>query len=361
MPLSTLLSPCFRVGDDPEFAAVVDEAVRREFPGVAVQALQRLEEAAPRAGQGDQLLLLCDPSAALQAEALGARDGAGLARWAVVVFGVAQEPAADLLVPVLARADWNPALVARALGGALARHRLAQENARLRGAIATMGFRVAHDLRTPLGGILTTTEMLREILGEDAPNYVPLLQPILESTEGLKLLIERMSFVAKAISTREPAQRVNMNLPFWTAFQRVEHALLKAGASLVQPREWPAVNGHESWLEHVWTNLLRNALQHGGAEVKIEAGWTPVGGAIKFWLRTSGVVPAERCATLFYPLHRMHEPSAPRGLGLAIVRQLVELDGGQCGFEAPADGGSVFFFVLPAAQPTEAGPPRPSV
>jgi signal transduction histidine kinase len=46
------------------------------------------------------------------------------------------------------------------------------------GEMLTFGTRIRHDLRTPLGSVLTTAEMLREILGEDAPQDVPLIQPI---------------------------------------------------------------------------------------------------------------------------------------------------------------------------------------
>lgn len=336
------------IGDEPAFATILQEAAKTAFPDSLVQPCTDFAAALATA-QGSaagQLLVLCDPAADIVAQARAALDPSGLPRWAVVILGHAPAGVDATSPDVVAREEWRDGLVARVLRSALAQHRLARENARFRGDLATFGFRIAHDLRTPLGGVMTTTEMLCEILGEVSPKHVAFTDPILESADGLVKLIERMSFVAKAVASREPAERVGMMLPFWNAFQRLEGALLTAGATLTHPSEWPSVQAHAAWLEFVWRQLIANALQHGGEGVTIEAGWTPVTGGYRFFVKDSGTVPPERRALLFHPFERLHEAGAPRGLGLAIVRRLVELDGGRCEFEAPAGGGSVFSFVL---------------
>lgn len=348
MATASLISPILRLGNDQDFVAIAAQAAQLAFPGVAMQAIASLDEAPAAADRGEELLLLCNPDVETLGRAQKAVDAGGLPRWAIVIFGAPPAIAGAEGAEVVAREDWQAGLVERVFRGVLAQHRLRRENARLRGDMGAFGFRVAHDLRTPLGGIVTTTEMLREILAEDAPQDVPLTQPILDSTDGLVKLIERMSFVAKSAVTQEPAQRFKMSHAFWAAFQRVEHALAKAGATLKQPDEWPEVVGHQAWMEVVWTNLLRNALQHGGAGVKIAAGWAANDGGVRFWLKDSGTVPPAKRAALFHPFHRLHEMGAPRGLGLPIVRRLVELEGGRCGYEELPEGGSVFYFVLPA-------------
>jgi len=294
-------------------------------------------------------LLLSNPDVETLTKAQQAVDAGGLPRWAIVIFGAPPAIAGAESAEVVPREEWQAGLVERVLRSVLAQHRLRRENARLRGDMGTFGFRVAHDLRTPLGGIVTTTEMLRELLAEDAPQHVPVIQPILDSTDGLVKLIERMSFVAKAAVSREPAQPFKMSHAFWAAFQRIEHALVKAGATLKQPDDWPEIVGHQAWMEVVWTNLLRNALQHAGSGVKIDVGWAAVEGGVRFWVKDSGRLAAGKQATLFHPFHRLHETGAPRGLGLPIVRRLVELDGGRCGYTARPEGGSEFYFVLPTS------------
>jgi signal transduction histidine kinase len=74
---------------------------------------------------------------------------------------------------------------------------LEAENARLRGDLLTVSSRIGHDLRTPLGGILTGAEALREILAEkNLP--VAFTQAIVDSVDDLTRLIRQISFVLKA-------------------------------------------------------------------------------------------------------------------------------------------------------------------
>ena len=220
--------------------------------------------------------------------------------------------------------------------------------------LLTYGSRVAHDLRTPLGGILTTTEMLREILSEDAPSHVALTQPLIDSADGLAALIERTSFFAKAISAVPAPEVFDMGAAFWNAYQRLEGQILKAGATLKHAHDWPRVYGQQTWTEVVWRNLITNALQHGGAGVQIEAGWNREADGPRFWIWDSGRVPEVRRASLFHPFHLLHHPGAPRGFGLAMIQRLIERQGGRCGYEAPSGGGSRFYFTLPEA---ESSPP----
>lgn len=340
------------IGSDPAFLTLVEASARKAFPDSLVQRgadFSSVAAATGDAGGGERLLVLCDPSAETVAQACAAGDASGLPRWAVVILGDAPAAGEADACDVVARDEWSPELVARVMRAARVRHRLARENARFRGDLATFGFRIAHDLRTPLGGVVTTTEMLREILQDVSPQHVTFTDPVIESADGLVKLIERMSFIAKTVASREPARRVGMMQPFWNAYQQTEGALFAAGATLTHPNDWPAVVAHATWLEFVWRQLIANAIQYGGKGVKIEAGWVPVEGGHRFFVKDSGTLPAEKRAMLFHPFERLHESGAPRGLGLPMVRRLVELDGGRCEFEALPGGGSVFSFVLPVA------------
>jgi K+-sensing histidine kinase KdpD len=132
--------------------------------------------------------------------------------------------------------------------------------------------------------------------------------------------------------------------------QGSESEILGKGAIIAQPADWPEVQGMGPWLETIWSNLLVNALQHGNDGARIELGWSQAGGEYRFWvLNPQGRVPVEKLPSLFQPFHLLHQPSASRGLGLSIVQRLVELQGGNCGHEFRAGGGSVFFFTLPMA------------
>lgn len=351
-PLAPSASPfsILQLGRHSELDPVIAEAGRIAFGTAEVTQLSSLSDAGSLSvTSGQALLAIIDADAASVTAACAALEPDRLPCWAVVSFTSSATNATPAPVETLGREDWNARTVARVFSLAAQNHMLRRANAQLRESFATFGHRVAHDLRSPLGGVLTTTEMLREVLADDAPANVPLTDPIIDSAEGLVKLIEQFSFIAKANAEREPAERLDMGQVFWSAYQKLESRLVKAGASLKQPSSWPQVSGHSSSLDHVWRHLLANAATHGRAPVQIEAGWSPIPGGHRFWLTSSGPIAPEKRATLFFPFHRLHEPAAPRGWGLPIVQRLVELDGGTCGFEERAGDISCFFFDLPKA------------
>lgn len=345
-PASSTFRPLLLVvGKAPEFAGIAFKGWRLAFPNGRTEVADDLTMAVKISGPTkDTLFALSGASEAEVAAAISEVDRMGLPRWAVVVFGETTFPEAVSI----SRTDWNTGVVAHVLRLALDLHRLRRENARFRGDLSTIGTRVAHDLRSPLGGILTTAEVLKEVLAEEAPSRVPLLDPMLESADGLTKLIRQLSVLTKASAMSNPMMRFEMGATFWAAFQRVERHALSLDATIARPTVWPEVIGDPAWTEVIWHAFLANSLQHAGAKPRIEAGWDHGAKEHRFWIVDSGVVPPEKRAMLFRPFNLLHEPNAPRGFGLPIVQRLAELQGGKCGYEPVPEGGSCFFFTLPA-------------
>jgi signal transduction histidine kinase len=333
-------------GHDAAFIAAAREGARLAFPAATVRLVENSTVAlAPDPAEGLELLALENPSAAEIAAALHTLDGAKLPRWAVVVFG--ESPGEG--VETLSRPDWDGRQAARAFRSAAALHRLRRENAQFRGDLTTFGIRIPHDLRTPLGGILTSAESLEESVALGQPLDVALIRPIVDSGGDLVKLIQQMSLLAKASGTVAAAQRFKMGAVVWAVLERLESQILKREATVIPPETWPEAMGNPAWTEAIWWNLVDNALRHAGPKPPIELGWRPEGEQTRFWVKDAGTgVAPEKRRALFQPFHRLHEANAVRGLGLPIVRRLVELQGGRCGFESPAAGGSLFFFTLPA-------------
>jgi len=136
---------------------------------------------------------------------------------------------------------------------------------------------------------------------------------------------------------------------------------------LPEAAAWPAALGHAPWLERVWTNYLSNALKYGGQPPQVEVGWDrPMTGdqlgagpseidqgPIRFWVRDNGpgLAPAAQ-GELFKPFTRLAQSRAEGyGLGLSIVRRIVEKLGGRVGVDSVPGQGSLFYFTLPPASP----------
>ena len=223
--------------------------------------------------------------------------------------------------------------------------RLLQENTRLRGDLLTMASRISHDLRTPLGSILNSGELLREVLAEKEPSSAAITDPIFNSVEELQRLIKGISLIAKA-SARPPAKtRFKMSEIVDGVREELESRILKKPATVRSPQTWPEVGGVPAWIAYIWWNFIVNALQHGGPQINL--GWLQEKDGYRFWIADNGPgVPTQFRAKLFQPFESLSQPDSTRGLALSVVQRLVELQGGHCGYELNIDGPR-FFFTLP--------------
>ena len=115
---------------------------------------------------------------------------------------------------------------------------------------------------------------------------------------------------------------------------------------------WPRALGHAAWVEEVWANYLSNAIKYGGQPPRVMLGAEPQqDGMVRYWVRDNGpgLAPEDQ-ARLFTPFTRLDQVRVKgHGLGLSIVRRIVEKLGGQVGVESQLGQGSTFFFILPAA------------
>lgn len=226
---------------------------------------------------------------------------------------------------------------------------LETENARLRGDLLTLARRISHDLRTPLGGIVSASEAVKEILAQYDPPAVPLANSLLSSVDEMTQLIRQVSFLARASADPQPKTPVHMVEPVFIALQRLESRILKREAVIKEPSSWPVVPGVAAWLEMIWWHFILNALKHGGQKCHIELGWSEQKDSLRFWIRDNGPgVSAVLEGKLFKEFHFLHAAQDVPGLGLSIVQRLVDLQGGTCGYEKPEQGGALFFFTLPA-------------
>jgi signal transduction histidine kinase len=207
---------------------------------------------------------------------------------------------------------------------------------------------VVHDLRSPLGGILASTEALGEYLATTAPGEVARTKGILDSEEDLLEVLKNLSHLSHDFSGPVTLAQFDMGAAVGAVLERLEPAILGQGDAVVQPASWPEVQGDQRKVERIWHHLVHNAVVHGGAGRRLEFSWEHTAGEFRFFLQDDGAgVPAEKAPLLFWPFHRLHDPGAARGLGLPIVERLVRLHGGRTGYEARSGGGSTFYFTLP--------------
>jgi signal transduction histidine kinase len=319
------------------------QAARAALPHATLRPAAGVTEALRHPAGERELLVLGGTDEDEGGRASQALDEGDLPRWAVVHLGRAPSDLFETVPPE----DWNARQLGRIFRSALMQHDLLRENLRLRGDLKTVARRVTHDLRTPLGCILTVCESLKDpthrgqLSGE-------MLDAIRLSAEEISKLTDQVSLVLKATLDPVPPLAVAMGPLVAQMLAELPPDLARRAQRVRAPADWPEVSGVPAWLEFIWSQLIGNALRHGGRTGPVQLGWDRDGGELRFWIASPGTVPAAVRPRLLQPFHLLHKQAAT-GLGLSLVERLVALQGGRSGYEVPADNRSVFFFTLPAS------------
>ena len=210
---------------------------------------------------------------------------------------------------------------------------------------------VAHDLKNPLGNIMGFSEYLlaRPARPDDA--RADYLSAIVRNAFKMDSIIDELLLLAKVRMGDVLPQPLDMARIVGEALHRLSFMIGEAQALIGAPDHWPAAEGYGPWVEEVWVNYLSNAIKYGGRPPHIELGGeAQPDGSVRFWVKDDGPgLPAELQAQLFQPFPQLSPVRATgHGLGLSIVRQIVEKMGGQVQARG-LEHGSEFSFTLPAA------------
>ncbi len=214
---------------------------------------------------------------------------------------------------------------------------------------------VAHDLKNPVGVVIGFAEMLNDNY-TTMPNaqVIESVQALLRIGCKMDSIIDELLLLAGLRNAQVKTGPLDMSCIVTEAQQRLAHVIqrCKAEIDLKQPKAWPRALGYAPWLEEVWVNFISNALKYGGTPPRIELGANEeADGMVRFWLRDNGPgLTAEQQAQLFTPFTRLDRVRANgHGLGLSIVRRIVDKLGGQAAVESEGipGRGCVFSFTLP--------------
>jgi PAS domain S-box-containing protein len=211
---------------------------------------------------------------------------------------------------------------------------------------------VAHDLKNPLSLIIGFADLLEDTCHTlDDKALVGYVRNIARHSRKMDNIISELLLLAAARQADVDTSVLDMSRIVREARQRLAGMIESAGAEILEPSVWPAAWGYGPWIEEVWVNYISNALKYGGDPPRVELGAdVPDSGPllVRFWVRDNGpgLSQAEK-EKLFAPFTRLaHVRAEGHGLGLSIVRRIVEKLGGQVGVESEVGKGSVFYFTL---------------
>lgn len=211
---------------------------------------------------------------------------------------------------------------------------------------------VAHDLKNPLALVLSYANMLEEEQATLSTDECSLFaREIREAAQSMFHIIDELLLLAELRDAETIAEAINMADVVARAQKRLAMHIEHAQAEIILPDEWPAARGYSPWVVEVWANYLSNALKYGGEPPWIELGWTSYDDLIEFWISDNGQgLTEDEQARLFIPFTRLDEIRAQgHGLGLSIVRRIIEKLNGTVGVRSTVGEGSTFYFTLPEA------------
>lgn len=213
-------------------------------------------------------------------------------------------------------------------------------------------YTVAHNLKSPLTYIAGFAEVLMpSVTGSEDQQH---LQAIVRSAMKMNEIIEGLLLLARVrTQTDWQPDLVEMGDIVASALEQQGNMLEDFQPEIVLPDSWPLVLGYAPWVEAIWTNYISNAIKYGGSPPRLELGFNRhADGKMRFWVRDNGPgLTSEESQQLFTPFIRLGVSRTSNvkgyGLGLSIVRRIVDKLDGEAGVDSAPGQGSTFWFTLP--------------
>jgi len=222
---------------------------------------------------------------------------------------------------------------------------------------------LSHELRTPLNAMLGYAQLLAaNQLAPDRARHA--LQAIERNARAQARLVESLLDLSRILAGKLELDRQRQDLAsiIDAAVEVVRPEADAKGVALeiVQPGAPAAVMGDAARLQQVFWNLLSNAVKFTRPGGRVAIRWSAAGARAVVEVADSGQgIAADLLPHVFDRFRQADSAGRPRpglGLGLAVVRELVQAHGGTVAADSPGEGlGSTFSVTLPLA-----GRARPS-
>lgn len=207
----------------------------------------------------------------------------------------------------------------------------------------------AHDLKTPLRGIATLAEWIStdyvDKLGEEGGRQVEML---LARTKQMDALVDGVLQYSSLHRCDQTKRQVDLNVALSEAIAEIE---VPENVKIGVENELPVLICEKEHMKKVFLNLLNNAIEHGVKnDGQITIRCVELGNVWKFSVSDDGPGIDKK---YFEKIFRIFQTLSPReqtgstGIGLSIVKKIIELNSGDIWVESEPGKGSTFYFTLP--------------
>jgi two-component system, NtrC family, sensor kinase len=224
---------------------------------------------------------------------------------------------------------------------------------RLEGASRLAG-ELAHELNTPLGGILMYSHLLLDELQESDPHLDKVVK-INKLAHRCKMIVEGLLSFARQESHPLEEVQVNETLNNVLGFMR-DHVLLRnVDINTRLDPQLPRIRGEENKLEQVFINLIINAAQSmtGRGQLNLQTAFDAETKRVTIQVTDTGCgIRRDHRKKIFEPFFTTKSKEKGTGLGLSICHGIIEQHNGSIQVERSDKTGSVLKIELPTSADT---------
>jgi signal transduction histidine kinase len=223
-------------------------------------------------------------------------------------------------------------------------------------------YTVSHDLKSPLVTITGFLGLLEQDLANEDPKRVSRdVEQIRTAAGTMQQLLDELLDLSRAGRLVNPPTAVDLGELVEEALAVVEGQITARGATITVQEDLPIVQVDRVRMLQVLQNLIQNAIKFVDEETepRIEVGSRQRASDYLVWVRDNGIgIDSAYWDRIFVLFNQLDPGKAGTGIGLALVKRIVEVHGGQVWLESEGLGkGSTFYFSLPMAiqRPDETG------
>ena len=218
--------------------------------------------------------------------------------------------------------------------------------------LEAFSYSVSHDLRTPLRIISGYSKILfEEYANELSDDAKTLLEGITKNTNNMSCLIDDLLEFSKLNRKEVALTEINFEKIFKEVFNEIPGSAIKDKVK-INISKLPVVKGDKALLKQVAANFISNAVKFSSKvenpEINVSANIE--NGMAVFCIKDNGVgFDVNYSGKLFGVFQRLHKQNEYEGtgVGLAIVKRIINRHGGKVWAESELNNGSSFYFSLP--------------
>lgn len=224
-------------------------------------------------------------------------------------------------------------------------------------ALEAFSYSVSHDLRSPVRSVIGFTGIINKRYAEDLqPDLRELLGLIESHSKRMNTIIDDLLTLARFGKEKLHIDKVDMTGLFNKVWEN--HLFSNPHQAQLVLKDLPEIHADGSMLEQVAVNLLSNALKYSSKTEAplVEVGCITAPDEVTFYVKDNGAgFDMKDYDKLFGAFQRLHASTdfEGTGVGLTLVRRIIEKHGGKIWAEAKVDEGATFYFSLPMAVPMQ--------